>query len=86
MTQTVQLRAEINDYTNRVLGVIKEKFGLKNKSLALNKFAELYGDEFVEKDVKDEFIKRTISIVNAHHKKHPKRRMTLNELDELSGN
>ena len=51
MTQTIQFRAEIDDYTNRVLGVIKEKFGLKDKSLALSKFAELYGEEFVEKEV-----------------------------------
>ena len=85
MTQTIQFRAEIDDYTNRVLGVIKEKFGLKDKSLALSKFAEMYGEEFVEKEVKEDFINRTISILEEHHKKHPKRRMTLKELDKMTG-
>ncbi|HQT45132.1 MAG TPA: DUF2683 family protein, partial [Candidatus Micrarchaeota archaeon] len=36
---------ELNDYTNRVLNVLKAKFGLKDKSEAINKFAEIYGDE-----------------------------------------
>jgi hypothetical protein len=85
MAQTIQFRAEIDDYTNRVLGVIKEKFGLKDKSLALTKFAEMYGGEFVEKEVSEEFISRTKSILDDYHKKHPKRRMTLKELDVITG-
>ena len=85
MAQTIQLRAEIDDYTNRVLGVVKEKFGLKDKSAALNKFAEMYGDELVEKEVKEEFIARVLGIVDEHHKKYPNRRMTLKELDEMTG-
>ncbi|MBU1004463.1 MAG: DUF2683 family protein [Nanoarchaeota archaeon] len=85
MAQTIQLRAEIDDYTNRVLGVVKEKFGLKDKSAALNKFAEMYGDELVEKEVKEEFIARVLSTIEEHHKKYPNRRMTLKELDELTG-
>ena len=44
----------VNEYTNRVLGVIKEKFGLKDKAAALNKFADMFGEEFVEREVKDE--------------------------------
>jgi len=46
----------VNEYTNRVLGVIKEKFGLKDKAEALNKFADMYGEEFIEKEVKDEVV------------------------------
>ena len=85
MAQTIQFRAEIDDYTNRVLGVIKEKFGLKDKSDALNKFADMCGDDFVEKEVKEEFIAKTINIITEHHKKHPGRRMSLKELDEMTG-
>lgn len=85
MIQTVQFRAEIDGYTNRVLGVVKEKFGLKDKSDALNKFAEMYGEEFVEKEVKEEFVAEVLDIVRGYHKKHPKRRMTLKELDEITG-
>jgi hypothetical protein len=85
MTQITQFRAQIDDYTNRVLGVVKEKFGLKDKSDALNKFAEMYGEEFVEREVKDEFVTSILNIVGEHHKKYPKRRMSLKELDEMTG-
>lgn len=85
MTQTIQFRAEIDDYTNRVLGVVKEKFGLKDKSDALNKFVGMYGEDFVEKEVKEEFITTVLDIINEHHRKHPNRRMTLKELDKLTG-
>ncbi|MBU1201787.1 MAG: DUF2683 family protein [Nanoarchaeota archaeon] len=85
MTRTISFRAEIDDYTNRVLGVIKEKFGLKDKTQALNLFAKMYGDDFVEKETQKEFIEEVTTIVQEHHKKHSKRRMNLKELDELTG-
>lgn len=85
MTQSIGFRAQIDEYTNRVLGVIKEKFGLKDKSQALNKFAELYGEDFVERDVKEEFITDVLNVVREHHKKYPHRKMSLKELDKLTG-
>ena len=53
----ISARIELNEYTNRVLGVLKAKHGLKDKSEAINKFAELYGDEIVEKEASEEYIK-----------------------------
>ncbi|MBU3940447.1 MAG: DUF2683 family protein [Nanoarchaeota archaeon] len=82
---TTSLRMEVDEYTNRVLGVIKEKFGLGNKSQALDKFADIYGDDFVEKEVKEEYIEEVLAIIRDHKKKHNKRKMTLKELDKLSG-
>lgn len=81
----VNLRANISEYTNRVLGVIKEKFGLKDKSEAINKFAELYGEEFVEAEVKEEVIKQMIKDCDQHIKKYGYRKMTTKELDKLCG-
>jgi hypothetical protein len=83
--QLISARVELNDYTNRVLGVIKIKFGLKNKSEGLNKFIELYGDDVIEKEVSDEYLKKVIAISEDHLKKHKNRRMTLQELNELCG-
>jgi len=77
------LRLNISEYTNRVLGVIKEKFGLNDKSQALDKFAEIFGDEFVEKLPKDQYIKRLIEIEKNHFKKYKNRRMTDKEFNEL---
>jgi hypothetical protein len=84
MTQ-ISFRAEIDEYTNRVLGVIKEKYGLKTKSEALNMFADRYGEEFVDREVKDELVKEVIAISERHRKKYPNKRMTMKELDKLCG-
>lgn len=76
----------VNDYTSRVLGVIKEKFGLKDKAEALDKFADMYGEEFVEKEVKEDLLKRMITECESWEKLHKfRRKMTIEELDKLCG-
>ena len=76
-------RLNMSEYSNKVLNVIKAKFNLKDKSEALNKFAELYGDEVVEKEANDEYIKKIIEIDQRHIKKYGNRKMTMKELDML---
>jgi hypothetical protein len=78
-------RIAINEYTNKVLNVVKAKFGLKDKSEALNKFAEMFGEEFVEKEASDEYIKKIIKIDERHMKKYGRRSMSIKELDKLCG-
>ena len=74
----------VNEYTTKVLGVVKEKFGLKDKAEALNKFAEIYGEEFVEREVKDEIIVAMIEDCEGWENKHKfKRKMSIEELDKL---
>jgi len=75
----------VNKYTSKVLGVIKEKFGLKDKAEALDKFAEMHGEEFVEKEVKDEVVREVIKSCEEHIKKYGYRKMSLKELDKLCG-
>jgi hypothetical protein len=77
------LCVEIDQYTNRVLGVIKGKYGLKDKGQAVNKFAELHGDEFVEKDVSEDVVAEAIAISSRHLKKYGIRKMKDKELDAL---
>ncbi|MBS3157283.1 DUF2683 family protein [Candidatus Woesearchaeota archaeon] len=79
----ISARVELNNYANRVLGVIKMKFGLRDKSEALNKFIEMYGDEFIEKEANDEYVKKVILISDNHFKKYGKRKMSLQELNKL---
>ena len=81
----VLARSEINNYANQVLNVVKAKFNLNDKSEALNKLAEIYGDEFVDKEANEEYTKKIIDICDRHMEKYPKRRMTLKELDKLCG-
>ncbi len=78
-------RVEINEYTNQVLNMIKVKFRLNDKSEALDKFAEMCGDEFVEKEANEEYVKKIIKICDEHRKKHPLRKMSIEELDKLCG-
>ena len=83
MEKVVSARVELNDYTNRVIGIIKLKFGLKDKSEALNKFIELYGDDIMEKEATEDNLKKIISITKRHLEKHKDKKMTLQELDNL---
>ena len=83
--ETVSARVELNDYANRVLGMIKLKYGLKDKSEALNKFIELYGHDILEREGTEEYIKKIIEVSKNHFKKHGYKKMSLLELDKLSG-
>ncbi|MBR9691802.1 DUF2683 family protein [Candidatus Woesearchaeota archaeon] len=83
---TINLRAQISDYANRVLGVIKEKYGLKDKSEAIDKFTEMFGEEFVESEVKEDIVKDMIKECEGWERKHKfKRKMSIKELDKLCG-
>lgn len=73
----------LSDYANRVLGVIKERFALRDKSEALNKFAELCGEEFVDREVDEKLVSEIIDSCNAHVKKRGLRKMSLREFDAL---
>lgn len=46
----VTMNLKVNDYTSRVLGVIKEKYGLRDKAQALDKFAEMCGQKYISKE------------------------------------
>ncbi len=80
---TVNLR--VRKYSSQVLGVVKEKFGLKDKGQALDKFAELYGDDFIDREVRDDVARDVIRSVAAHYKKYGTKAMTDEELDKLTG-
>ena len=83
---TTNINITVNEYANRVLGVIKERFGLKDKGEALDKFARLYGEEYVEREMKEEFIRKILKMDEEYFKKHPKgRAMSFEELDKLTG-
>ena len=76
-------RLNLNEYTNKVLNVVKAKFDLKDKSEALNKFAQAYGDEIVEREAKDQYIKKILEIDERHMKKYGNKSMSLKELDKF---
>lgn len=80
-----QTRFDLDDYSIRVLDVVKGKFGLKNRNEAIKKFIEEHGTSYVEPEVNEIAIKELDRIVARHKKKHPNKTMTVKELNELLG-
>lgn len=86
MNDEINVNLKVDDYTNRVLGVIKEKFGLKDKGQALVHFTHEFGSEFVDREVSDESLKKTIEIANETFKKYgtkPLKKDSLKKLFEM---
>jgi len=48
----------LDDRSNRVLNIIKAKFGQRNKSEAIEWLIERYENELLEPELRPEFIKR----------------------------
>lgn len=48
----------INENTNRLLNILKAKYGLKDKSEAIEKMAEKYEEEILEPELRPEYIKK----------------------------
>ena len=83
MEETISARVNISPYVNKVLGIIKLKYDLKDKSEALNKFVEIYGEEVVEKEVSDDYMKKIVELTDGHFKKYGNKKMSIEELDAL---
>ena len=81
----VDARVHLSKYANRVLTVVKAKYDLNDKSQALNKFIEDYGENEVEPEVKEKYVKKILRIEKEHFKKYGYRKMNDKELDELFG-
>jgi len=79
----IQARVEMDDYTARVLDVIKGKFGLKNRSEALKKLALEAGDDYIELAPNEDVLKELDAMYESHMKKYPNRVMTNAELKKL---
>lgn len=54
----VQAIINIDDHTNRILNIVKAKYGLKDKSAAIIKMAEEYEDLILEPELKPEYIEK----------------------------
>ena len=54
----VQAIIDIEDQTNRVLNIVKAKFGLKDKSEAINVMAEQYEKELLEPQLRPEYAEK----------------------------
>ena len=54
----VQAVINLNERENRILNIIKGKYGLKNKSEAINLIINEYEKEFLEPELRPEFVEK----------------------------
>jgi hypothetical protein len=60
----VQAIINIDENANRVLNIIKAKFGLKDKSEAINMMAEQYNGQILEPELRPEYVKKALKVHN----------------------
>ena len=53
-----QLLITLSEYENRILDIVKGKFGVKNKSQAINIVIDKFGEELLEPELRPEFLGR----------------------------
>ena len=58
----VQALIHIEEKTNHMLNIVKAKYGLKDKSQAIDIMAEQYGQSILEPELKPEYIKKALKI------------------------
>ncbi len=81
----VTINARVGRRTRRALGVVKERYGLKDVGEAIDKFVEMHDEELVEPEVKEELVREVIRSCDEHIKKHGFRKMSLDELRQVCG-
>jgi len=54
----VKALVEIDDEANRILNIVKAKYGLKDKSEAINVMAGEYGRNVLEPELRPEFVEK----------------------------
>ncbi len=59
----VQAIIDVDERTNRILNIIKAKFGLKNKSEAIDLMAEQYEEKILEPELRPEYVKKAKMIM-----------------------
>jgi len=63
----VQAMININERTNRVLNVVKAKFGLKDKSEAINLVVGEYEQTALEPELRPEYRSKIVQIIKGKH-------------------
>jgi len=63
----VQAIIDIEEHTNQILNIVKAKFGLKDKSQAIDMMAEQYEEEVLEPELRPEYKVKLARIMKGKH-------------------
>ncbi len=72
----VQSIIDIDENEDRILNIVKAKFGLKNKSQAVALMAKIYADSFLEPELRPEYIEKLNKIRKGRY-------ISFNSIEEL---
>ena len=61
-SQMTQAIVNLDEYEDRVINIVKGKYGLKNKSEAINFIIEKFEQQFLEPELKPEYIEKVSKI------------------------
>lgn len=65
----VQAMINIDEKANRVLNIVKAQYGLKDKSEAINFVVDEYEENFMEPEIRPEYLEKLKKIRNGKYKK-----------------
>lgn len=54
----VQAVVNLNEFEDRILTIVKGKFGLRNKSEAVSLIIDKYGEDLLEPELRPEYVKK----------------------------
>ena len=54
----VKAIVDISEHSNRILNIVKAKYGLKDKSEAINLMSEQYEEEVLEPELRPEYVEK----------------------------
>ena len=63
----VQAMININEESNRVLNIVKAKYGLKDKSEAINIVVKEYEENFLEPELRPTYKNKLLKIIKGKH-------------------
>ena len=63
----VQAMIDIPEKANRILNIVKAKYGLKDKSEAISLVVQEYEENFLEPELKPEYKQKLQSILKGKH-------------------
>ena len=63
----VQSIIDLGENEDRILNIVKAKFGLKNKSQAVAMIAKIYEDSFLEPELRPEYVEKLMKISKSKH-------------------
>lgn len=58
----VQSIINLGEDEDRILNIVKAKYGLKNKSQAISVVTKIYGESFLEPELRPEYLERLSKI------------------------